>query len=96
VRLAALSGLDVEPETFAALSSLTHLGRAALVSAAIERFDVRDVATIVGRGGARLDALLRDARQTYAARYAAASPGLGPGSGPITKKVREIAARALA
>lgn len=95
-RLAALSGLDVDQQTFAALSSLRHLERAALVAAVIERLDIRDVATIVGRGGGRLDALLRDARRRYLAGYAGDSTELGPASGPITKTIRDVATRAMA
>ena len=95
-RLAGLSDLAVDEAILLALSSLTNLERAALVASAIERFDLRDVATIAGRDGARLDALLRAARKSFAAWHAAASPLAEPPSGPITDRIRDIAARAMA
>ena len=67
-QLAALFNLGVDQATLAALSRMRHFERAALVAAVIERFDLRDVATIVGRSGPGVASLLRRARRTYSDR----------------------------
>lgn len=94
-RLDALEPLNVTPPVLAGLSALGRLERAALVSSAIERLDIFDVATIVDRTGDRLDALLRRARQRYLLGCSASEDRpAGPG-GPIADRVRTAAARAM-
>ena len=94
-RLDALEPLNVTSSVLAGLAALGVLERAALIGSWVERLDHRDVATIVGRSGNRLDALLRRARQRFLAGAAAAPDrpsGLG---GPLTDLVRSAAARAM-
>lgn len=95
-RLDALGALAVDPSVLAGLAALGTLERAAIIASGIERFDERDVGIIVGRGGTRLGALLRRARQRFVDGWAAAPDrpsGLG---GPLTDRVRAAAARAMA
>jgi DNA-directed RNA polymerase specialized sigma24 family protein len=95
-RLAALSDLAVTPAALAGLAALSPLERAGLVAIAIERLDRRDVATIVGRDGDRLDLLLRSARRRYLDGAAASPDGLGGPPGPVGRRIVDIAARTLA
>jgi len=95
-RLDTLSELDVDQLTLAGLAALRPRERAALVATMVERLDLRDVATIVGRNGAQLDAMLRRARRAYAARHAEESAGAEPPPGPIIDRIRDVAARAMA
>lgn len=94
-RLDALGPLGVTDSVLAGLASLGMLERAALIGSGIERLDHRDVATIVGRTGDRLDALLRRARQGFLEGSAASSDGTSGLGGPLTDLVRATAARAL-
>jgi DNA-directed RNA polymerase specialized sigma24 family protein len=94
-RLAALEPLDVTGSVLAGLAALGTRERAAIIASWVERLDHRDVATVVGRSGNRLDALLRRARQRFLAGASAAPnrpSGLG---GPLTDLVRAAAARAM-
>lgn len=95
-RLDALEPLGVTPSVLAGLAALGILERAALIGSGIERLGDRDVATIVGRSGNRLDALLRRARQGFLAGSAAATDHLSGLGGPLTDLVRAAAARAMA
>jgi hypothetical protein len=81
-----------------ALAGLSALGvreRAALVATTVERLDRRDVATIVGLDGGRLERLISHARRR-ATRAGASIPGddVG-GDGPIAVRIRAIAAQTL-
>lgn len=91
---AALHALRVDASAFAALSALNMRERAAIVSTTIERLPPRDVATIVGLDGARLERLLREGlRRAMSAGAAERRPGP---DGPIVRRTREIATRVLA
>jgi hypothetical protein len=77
------------------LEALTPVERAAIVATSVERFDARDVETIVGRRGVHLERLLRKARSAYLAAYAAAAPETPATDGAVTRQVRAVAGRAL-
>ena len=95
-RLASLAELNVGPVALAGLSALSRLERAGLIASSIEGLDQRDVATVVGRDGRRLDAFLRRARRRYL-DGAAASPGSLDGPpGPIGQRIVASAARTMA
>jgi len=95
-RLAALKELNVGPATLAGLSGLGRLERAGLITTAIERLDQRDVATVVGRDGQRLDTLLRRARRRYLVGAAASPDRLEGPPGPIAQRIAASAARTMA
>jgi DNA-directed RNA polymerase specialized sigma24 family protein len=95
-RMDALGGLGVATSVLAGLAALGTRERAALIGSAIERFDDRDVATIVGRSGHSLDALLRRAREAFLLGSAAAPEGPSGLGGPLTDLVRAAAARVMA
>ncbi len=89
-----LAALGVDTGVLAGLAALSPRERAALVAADVERLDLRDVATIVGRSGARLDRLLIGARRRYLARYLASTPKHAI-AGSIGDHVAATARRAL-
>lgn len=95
-RLDALAPLGVTDSVLAGLAALRVLERSALISSEVERLADRDVATIVGRDGDRLDGLLRRARERFLAGCAAAPDGSSSLGGPLTDLVHETAARAMA
>jgi len=95
-RLAALADLGITPPALAGLSGLSRIERAGLIATAVERLDTRDVATVVGRDGDRLDALLRRARQRYLRGATAALGEIGGPPGPIGRRVGASAARTMA
>lgn len=95
-RLDALEPLGVSADALAGLAALGVIERAALIGSGIERLDDRDVATIVGRSGSRLDALLQRARHAFLDGCAAAPDGPSNLGGPLTDLVRSTAARAMA
>ena len=95
LRLDALEPLGVTPEVLAGLTALGVIERAALVGSGIERLDDRDVATIVGHSGNRLETLLRRARSRFLEGCAAAPGGPSRLKGPLTDLVRSAAARAM-
>lgn len=90
-----LGAIAVDGPVLIGLARLTPIERAALIAAAVERLDPRDVATIVGRRGRRLADLLSGARRKYLQGYVAASPDEPP-TGIIAERVRDIARRAVA
>ena len=95
-RLASLAELNVGAAALAGLSALSRLERAGLIASAIEGLDPRDVATVVGSDGRRLDTLLRRARRRYL-DGAAASPGvLEAPPGRIVQRIVASAARTMA
>jgi len=89
-----LAALGVDAGVLAGLAALTPRERAALIAADIERLDPRDVATIAGRSGARLDRLLVGARRRYLVRYLATGPEQTI-RGTISDHVAATARRAL-
>jgi DNA-directed RNA polymerase specialized sigma24 family protein len=95
-RLAALADLGVTPSALAGLSGLGRIERGGLIATSIERLDARDVATVVGRDGDRLDALLRRARQRYLRGATAAPDQLEGPPGPIGRRIAASAARTMA
>lgn len=95
-RLTALGPLGVTAPLLAGLASLNRGERAALIASWVERMDLRDVATIVGRDGDRLDSLLRRGRARFLDGHAAAPSGGPTPAGPLAGAVRSAAARALA
>jgi DNA-directed RNA polymerase specialized sigma24 family protein len=95
-RLAALGPIGVTAPVLAGLASLDRHERAALVASWVERIDPRDVATIVGRQGDRLETLLRRARSRFLDGHAAAAPDRDAVTGPLADAVRSAAARAMA
>lgn len=95
-RQAAFEELGVTGPALAGLSALNARERAAVIAASIEQLDPLDVATIVGRDGARLDSLLRRARARYLEGAAAVPADTSLQPGPITQRLRAGAARAFA
>jgi hypothetical protein len=95
-RLASLTDLNVGAAALAGLSALGRLERAGLIATAIEGLDLRDVATVVGRDGQRLDALLRRARRRYLSGAAASREALDGPPGPIGQRIVATAARTMA
>jgi DNA-directed RNA polymerase specialized sigma24 family protein len=71
-----------------ALGALDVTQRAALISADIERMDLRDVDTVVGRSAAAGARLLADARRRYVAAY----KGHADAAGPLAQRIAAIAA----
>jgi DNA-directed RNA polymerase specialized sigma24 family protein len=93
---AALEAIGVDERVRRALAVLTPKERAALVADQVERLAPHDTATIVRLRGRRLDRLLTRARLRFAAVFGdvpRASPDAG--DGPLARRVRAIAARAL-
>lgn len=91
-----LAALHVNPAVRAGLARADRLERAALIAALVERFDRRDVATIVGRDGPRLDALMRRAREAYVDGFASADAAPpGETTGGLIARIHDIAERAV-
>jgi DNA-directed RNA polymerase specialized sigma24 family protein len=93
-RRLALEPLGVGPAAFAGLAALSIRERALLVADSVERLDTRDVATILGIDGPRLDRLIRRARLAYSAAAVDAADDL-LADGPTVERVRAVSARAL-
>ena len=93
-RLQPLAELGVEAAVAGALGSLRHDERAAIIAAAIERLDRRDVATVVGKDSAGLDRLLARARRRYAAAHSARAGG-EDSAGPLVERIRAEAVRSM-
>jgi hypothetical protein len=95
-RAAELEAIGIDERVRLALAALTPRERAALVADQVERLAPFDTATIVRRRGGRLVRLLTRARLRYAAAFRAApTTSTGAGDGPLARRVRAIAARAL-
>lgn len=94
-RLMTLGALGVTSPLLAGLAALDRDERAALVASWVERFDARDVATIVGHDGDRLERLLRRARSRFLEGRAAAPSDGQTAAGPLAHIIRSSAARAM-
>jgi DNA-directed RNA polymerase specialized sigma24 family protein len=94
-RLEALQVLGVGETALAGLARLSRLERAAVIASTIEQMDRRDVATIVGRRGSRLEKLLHQARRHYLEGAAAAPIAPGGPPGPIRRQIATSAARTM-
>jgi DNA-directed RNA polymerase specialized sigma24 family protein len=94
-RRAALEELGTDAAGFASFAALDLRERAVLAAYTVERLDRRDVATIVGMEGARLDRLIRHAlaRAIESAGHVLADDR-GEG-GLITTSIRAIAERTM-
>lgn len=94
---AALDPLGADPAVVDGLADLDVRQRAALITTDIERLDSRDVETVVGRHGSGLERLLARARGRYSIAYAAVplASGRDPEAGPLVRRIRAVAARAL-
>ena len=95
---AALDPLGADPAVVDGLADLNVRQRAAIITTDIERLDVRDVETVVGRHGAGLERLLARARRRYLIAYAAVplASGRDPEAGPLVRRIRAVATRTLA
>jgi hypothetical protein len=91
---AALEIMGVDAAMLSGLAVLSVRERGAIVADWVERLDRRDVATVVGLDGARLDRLVRRARSRYAAEVADAPDALT--DGPTAMRIRTAAKRVLA
>lgn len=91
----ALAELGIGEATLDSLATLDPRERAAIVASVVERFDRRDVATIVGRDGAALDRLLVRARRRFMRAHAARSPDTSPPGGPYVDRLAAVASHAL-
>jgi hypothetical protein len=89
----ALVELGCDDASAASLASLDRLERAALIASAVERLDRRDIGTIVGRDGGRLDRLVVRARERFVRTHSATAGE--PPDGPIVEHVRALARRAM-
>jgi hypothetical protein len=69
--------------------------RAALVATTVERLDRRDVATIVGMHGGRLERLIARARRRATGTGASIPDNELGRDGPIANRIRAIATRAV-
>lgn len=94
-RRAALEELGVDDAAFAGLSALNLRERAALVVTTVERLDRRDLATIIGLDGTRLERLVRRARRRAMSAGATVHGERAGSDGPLVTKMRNIARRAL-
>jgi DNA-directed RNA polymerase specialized sigma24 family protein len=94
-RRAALEELGVDDAAFAGLSALNLRERAALVVTTVERLDRRDVATIIGLDGTRLERLLRRARRRATSAGATVHGEQPAGDGPLVARIRDIARRTV-
>lgn len=94
-RRAALEELGVDDAAFAGLNALDLRERAALVATAVERLDRRDVATIIGLDGTRLERLVRRARRRATSAGSSVHGEHPAGEGPLVTRIRAIARRTL-
>ena len=92
---AALEELGVTDTARAGLAALSTRERGAVIAASVERLDPLDVATIVGRDGARLESLLRGARTRYLEGAATIAHDPSSAAGPIRQRVQASATRAF-
>jgi hypothetical protein len=94
-RIAGLADLEVSSAALAGLAALDVRGRAAVIATHVERLDRRDVATVVGQDGQRLERLVQRSIERYLAGHGAVT-GDTPPSGPIAERVRAASARVMA
>lgn len=88
IDLVGLERMGASGSVADALAALDISQRAALIAADIERIDLRDVDTVVGRSATSGARLLADARR----RYGAAFKGPVSGPGPLAQRIAAIAA----
>jgi DNA-directed RNA polymerase specialized sigma24 family protein len=94
---AAFESLEIDPAVVDGLAALDARERAALIAADVELLDPRDVETVAGRQGERLERLLVRARRRYLAGYAAAPIGAdADADGTLVRRIRAVAARTMA
>lgn len=94
-RRAALEELGLDDAAFAGLSALNLRERAALVVTTVERLDRRDVATIIGLDGSRLERLMRRARRRATTAGAVVHAEHPVSDGPLVTRIRAIARRTV-
>ena len=94
-RRVSLEELGADAAAFASLAGLDVRERAAIAASVVERLDRRDVATIVDMDGARLERLMRHARERAIASAGRVLDDRPPNAGPITTRIRAVAERAL-
>jgi len=87
--------LGVDAAGFAALGALNLRERAALIATTVEQLDQRDVGTIVGLEGKRLERLVQRARRRVTAGAMGNPDAQSASEGPLVTRIRAIAARAL-
>ncbi len=90
----ALADLGLTEPAVSALAMLSARERAALVADAVEGLDRRDIATIVGADGSRLDRLISHARERYLNAAVHALRG-DPPAGPTVDRIHDVAERSL-
>jgi hypothetical protein len=94
-RRATLEDLGADAAAFASFAALDVRERAAVAASIVERFDRRDVATVVGLDGTRLDRLMRQARARAIASAVRVMDDDPPDRGPIMARIRSVTDRAL-
>jgi hypothetical protein len=93
---AALDPLGVDPAVTDGLAALGTRERAALIAADLERLDWRDIETVTGLRGARLERTLLRARRRFMAACVVTPVGGGVTDGPLVGRIRAMAARTMA
>jgi DNA-directed RNA polymerase specialized sigma24 family protein len=96
----ALAALGVDEAIYDALAPLSLEARGALVASAVERFESIDTATILGASPAATRKVIARARERYfeaVQAHPTAKAGTVPPlpDGPLAKRVREVAGRAM-
>ncbi len=96
-RLAALAPMGVDARLFEALATLSIAERGAVVASIVELLNPDDVAIVLGRSPSRAR---RDTARAVARYLGAAATSAAPGAGataagPLSQRVRAVAARAF-
>jgi hypothetical protein len=99
-RQAVLRPLGVDRRGYQGLAGLRLDARAALVASAIERFEEVDIETILGAGPSATRHVIAEARTRYLRAVAdgpASEPrAVTPTIGPLARRVKAVATRAMA
>jgi DNA-directed RNA polymerase specialized sigma24 family protein len=93
---AALDPLGVDAAVTDGLAALGTRDRAALIAADLERLDGRDVETVSGLRGVRLERALTRARRRYLSAYVTTPVAPVATDGPLVRRIRAVAARTMA